>query len=65
MPQRDGGDQPLDLKPQQSADATTNRARDAQRTNNQSDGSATVAGRNPKGEGRKFDDIDAIAEMSE
>jgi PBSX family phage portal protein len=65
MPQRDGGDQPLDLKPQQAADATTNRARDAQRTNNQSDGSATIAGRNPKGEGRKFDDIDAIAEMSE
>jgi PBSX family phage portal protein len=65
MPQRDGGDQPLDLKPQQSADATANRARDAQRTNNQSDGSATIAGRNPKGEGRKFDDIDAIAEMSE
>ena len=65
MPQRDGGDQPLDLTPQQVADATTTRARDSQRTNNQSDGTATIAGRNPKGEGRKFDEIDSIAEMSE
>jgi PBSX family phage portal protein len=65
MPQRDGGDQPLDLTSQQVADATTTRARDSQRTNNQSDGSATIAGRNPKGEGRKFDEIDSIAEMSE
>jgi PBSX family phage portal protein len=53
MPQRDGGDEPLDLKPQQAADATTNRARDAERTNNNSDSTSTVAGRNPKGEGRK------------
>jgi PBSX family phage portal protein len=65
MPQRDGGDQPLDLTSQQVADATTTRARDSQRTNNQSDGPATIAGRNPKGEGRKFDEIDSIAEMSE
>jgi PBSX family phage portal protein len=65
MPQRDGGDQPLDLTSQQVADATTTRARDSQRTNNQSDGSATIAGRNPKGEGRKFDEVDSIAEMSE
>jgi PBSX family phage portal protein len=65
MPQRDGGDQPLDLTSQQVADATTTRSRDSQRTNNQSDGSATIAGRNPKGEGRKFDEIDSIAEMSE
>jgi PBSX family phage portal protein len=65
MPQRDGGDQPLDLTSQQVADATTTRSRDSQRINNQSDGSATIAGRNPKGEGRKFDEIDSIAEMSE
>ncbi len=62
MPQRDGGDQPLELKPQQAADQTANRERDAQRTNNQSDGSATVSGRNPKGEGRKFDEL---TEMSD
>ena len=53
MPQRDGGDEPLDLKPQQAADATSTRARDGERTNNNSDSSSTVAGRNPKGEGRK------------
>jgi PBSX family phage portal protein len=53
MPQRPGGDEPLDLKPQQAADATTSRARDSERTNNNSDSSSTVAGRNPKGEGRK------------
>jgi capsid portal protein len=52
MPQRAGGDQPLDLKPQQAADATANRARDAERTNNNSDSPSTVSGRNPKGEGR-------------
>ncbi len=55
MPQRPGGDEPLQLKPEQSADATANRARDAERTNNNSDSPSTVAGRNPKGEGRKFD----------
>ena len=38
------------------------RARDSERTNNQSDGPATLNGRNPKGEGRKFDDM---TEMSE
>jgi hypothetical protein len=56
MPQRDGGDEPLEMKPEQAADATANRARDSQRTNNNSDSSSTVAGRNPKGEGRKFDE---------
>jgi capsid portal protein len=56
MPQRDGGDEPLEMKPQDSAEATTNRARDGQRTNNNSDSTSTVAGRNPKGEGRKFDE---------
>ncbi len=53
MPQRDGGDDPLDLKPQQAAEATTTRARDGERANNNSDSTSTVAGRNPKGEGRK------------
>jgi PBSX family phage portal protein len=56
MPQRDGGDEPLEMKPEQAADATANRARDGQRTNNNSDSPSTVAGRNPKGEGRKFDE---------
>jgi hypothetical protein len=56
MPQRDGGDEPLEMKPQDSADTTANRARDGQRTNNNSDSPSTVAGRNPKGEGRKFDE---------
>jgi PBSX family phage portal protein len=53
MPQIKGGDEPLDLRPQQSANATTDRARDGERVNNNSDSSSTVAGRNPKGEGRK------------
>lgn len=52
MPQRDGGDEPLQLKPQDAANQTADRARDGERLNNQSDGSATVTGRNPKGEGR-------------
>jgi capsid portal protein len=63
MPQRDGGDKPLELKPQQGANATANRQRDAERANNQSDGSATVSGRNPKGEGRKFDDLTDMSEL--
>jgi len=56
MAQRDGGDEPLQLKPEQASEATTTRARDAERTNNNSDSASTVAGRNPKGEGRKFDE---------
>jgi PBSX family phage portal protein len=44
------GSKPLDLKP--APNSTGNDARDAQRTNNASDSTATVAGRNPKGEGR-------------
>jgi len=56
MPQREGGDDPLDLKPQQAAEATTTRARDAERVNNNSDSTSTVSGRNPKGEGRKVDE---------
>ena len=52
MPQRDGGDEVLDLKPTTAAEANTTRARDSERTNNNSDSTSTVAGRNPKGEGR-------------
>ena len=50
MPQRPdgGGSEPFQPKP---AD-TSNRQRDAERANSQSDGSATTTGRNPKGEGR-------------
>jgi PBSX family phage portal protein len=48
LPQREGGDEPFQPKPQD----TTNRARDGERMNNQSDSTATVSGRNPKGEGR-------------
>jgi PBSX family phage portal protein len=53
MPQRPGGDEPLDMKPQQLADSNADRARDGERTNNNSDSPSTVTGRNPKGEGRK------------
>ena len=52
LPQRQGGDEPYQPKPDQLASENSNSARDAQRLNNQSDGAATIAGRNPKGEGR-------------
>ena len=56
LPQRTDGDQPFIMSPRQAADATANlagnRARDAQRTNNNSDSTTTISGRNPKGEGR-------------
>ena len=56
LPQAAHGDSPLELTARAAADANANnnktRARDGERVNNQSDGSATVAGRNPKGEGR-------------
>jgi PBSX family phage portal protein len=54
LPQAPHGDVPLELKAKPAADARANgnRARDAERTNNASDTPATVAGRNPKGEGR-------------
>ena len=48
LPQREGGDEPFQPKPQDN----TERARDGERLNNQSDGPATISGRNPKGEGR-------------
>jgi PBSX family phage portal protein len=52
LPQRKGGDEPLDLKPQDAANATADRQRNSDRMNNQSDGAATISGRNPKGQGR-------------
>jgi PBSX family phage portal protein len=56
MPQRPDGDDPFVMNPSQAADARANlagnRERDSERTNNQSDGEATVNGRNPQGEGR-------------
>lgn len=55
LPHLPHGDEPFELKPQQQAEARTQmagtRARDTERTNNQSDGEATISGRNPKGEG--------------
>jgi PBSX family phage portal protein len=52
-PRPDGdGNKPLELKPKESPNSTGNDARDAERANNASDSTATVAGRNPKGEGR-------------
>jgi PBSX family phage portal protein len=53
MPQRDGGDEVLDLSPTASAEARTTRSRDSERTNNNSDSTSTIAGRAPKGEGRQ------------
>lgn len=56
LPAIDGGDKPVELTARQAADAAANtrdsRARDSERANNQSDGTATVDGRNPQGEGR-------------
>jgi PBSX family phage portal protein len=56
LPQRSDGDQPMELTSRQATDAransSQNRTRDAERTNNQSDGEATTSGRNAQGEGR-------------
>jgi capsid portal protein len=56
LPQRPDGDKPLELNARAAADAKGNMAgnktRDQERSNNSSDNTATVAGRNPKGEGR-------------
>jgi PBSX family phage portal protein len=55
LPQRPDGDEPFEMSPRQATDARANlagnRERDAERTNNQSDGPATTSGRNPQGEG--------------
>jgi hypothetical protein len=52
LPQVSYGDEPFQMKPQDVANQTANRERDSERANNQSDSTATVAGRNPQGEGR-------------
>jgi hypothetical protein len=56
LPQAEHGDEPLQLTARAAADAkgnmTGNKTRDSQRANNQSDGPATISGRNPQGEGR-------------
>jgi capsid portal protein len=56
MTQRANGDEPFQMSARQATDmranTAQNRQRDAERTNSQSDGSATLDGRNPQGEGR-------------
>jgi PBSX family phage portal protein len=56
LPQRPDGDDPFVMSARQAADARANtagnRQRDAERANNQSDGEATISGRNAQGEGR-------------
>jgi PBSX family phage portal protein len=55
LPQRPDGDEPFEMSTRQAADARANtagnRQRDTERTNNQSDGPATISGRNAQGEG--------------
>jgi PBSX family phage portal protein len=59
LPQRPDGDEPFEMSPRQATDsranAAANRARDSERSNNSSDSTATVAGRNAQGEGRSSD----------
>jgi PBSX family phage portal protein len=56
LPQRQDGDEPFQMTPRQATDARANlsgnRSRDAERTNNNSDSTTTISGRNPQGEGR-------------
>lgn len=56
LPQRQDGDEPFQMSPRQATDTRANlagnRSRDSERRNNSSDSTATVAGRNPQGEGR-------------
>jgi PBSX family phage portal protein len=56
LPQHPDGDAPFIMSPRQATDAAANlagnRQRDSERTNSQSDGTATTTGRNPQGEGR-------------
>jgi PBSX family phage portal protein len=55
LPQRPDGDEPFEMTARQSADSRANsagnRQRDAERTNNNSDSTTTISGRNPQGEG--------------
>ena len=59
LPQRPDGDDPFEMTSRQATDARANlagnRERDAERANNQSDGQATIDGRNAQGEGRSSD----------
>jgi PBSX family phage portal protein len=56
LPQRPDGDEPFEMSTRQAADSRSNlagnRQRDTERTNNQSDSTATISGRNAQGEGR-------------
>lgn len=56
LPQRPDGDDPFEMSARQTADSRANlagnRQRDAERTNNSSDSTATLEGRNAQGEGR-------------
>jgi PBSX family phage portal protein len=56
LPQRPDGDSPFEMTSRQATDARANlsgnRQRDTDRSNNQSDSTATVQGRNAQGEGR-------------
>jgi len=55
LPQRPDGDDPFEMTSRQATDARANNARnrerDTERSNNQSDSTATVSGRNAQGEG--------------
>lgn len=55
LPQRPDGDEVFEMSPRQATDARANlagnRQRDAERTNNNSDSTATISGRNAQGEG--------------
>lgn len=55
LPQRPDGDDPFEMTSRQAADTRANtagnRQRDAERTNNNSDSTSTVSGRNAQGEG--------------
>ncbi len=59
MPQRADGDEPFQMSARQATDmranTARNRERDSERTNSQSDGTATLDGRNAQGEGRSAD----------
>ena len=59
LPQIKGGDQMIVVGGQQAANARSeaggNTARERERTNSQSDGVATLEGRNPQGEGRRVE----------
>jgi len=59
LPQRPDGDEPFEMNSRQAADARANtarnRERDTDRSNNQSDSTSTISGRNPQGEGSSSD----------